>query len=185
MARKIGIIAEDLSDVEVLKTLGHKVSKKKFSVSHFVGKGCGPLAKKTPGWCKSLMTKGCTSVLLVHDRDRNNAVDLRRKLEKILEDVPQQVTSVVIPIEELEAWLLSDSDAISSALNLQQPIREIHHPERIDSPKEYVGKEVWRVSGKRVQYVNTVHNGMIAALVDVEKIRAKCPSFAGFSDFFN
>lgn len=58
MSKKIGIIAEDISDVEVIKILGKKISGKAINSAYFVGKGCGPLKKKTPGWCKSLCTRG-------------------------------------------------------------------------------------------------------------------------------
>jgi hypothetical protein len=85
MPAKIGIIAEDPSDVEVLKLLARKITGKSVSTAHFTGKGCGPLKKKTPGWCKDLAHKGCTKILLVHDLDRNDAKALRTTLEAILE----------------------------------------------------------------------------------------------------
>lgn len=63
----IGFIAEDLSDVEVLKILAGKLTSRRFTSSHFVGKGCGPLRKKIPGWCRAFETKGVSSVVVVHD----------------------------------------------------------------------------------------------------------------------
>ena len=184
MAVRIGIIAEDLSDIEVLKILVKKVSKKTFSISHFVGKGCGPLARKTPGWCKNLWLKGCTHILLIHDLDRNDLSNLRSKLEAILYQAPQQFKAVVIPSEELEAWLLSDTAAIAKALNLQKGFKEIHHPETVPSPKEYIGEMVRKISNNQRTYVNTVHNRLIAQELDVDKIKNKCPSFSGFASFF-
>lgn len=183
MAVRIGIIAEDISDIEVLKILAKKVSKKTFSVSHFVGKGCGPLARKTPGWCKNLWLKGCTHILLVHDLDRNNLDDLRLRLEAILRLAPQLFTAVVIPSEELEAWLLSDTVAISKVLNLPKKLKEIHHPEKVLSPKEHIGEMVRKSSNSQRTYINTVHNCLIANEMDINKITAKCPSFSGFSNF--
>ena len=38
----VGMIAEDISDIEVLRILATKLTTKRFRVSHFVGKGCGP-----------------------------------------------------------------------------------------------------------------------------------------------
>lgn len=183
MAVRIGIIAEDMSDIEVLKILAKKVSRKTFSVSHFVGKGCGPLAKKTPGWCKNLWLKGCTHILLIHDLDRNNLADLRLRLETILGLAPQLFKAVVIPSEELEAWLLSDTAAISKALNLKKILKEIHHPEKVPSPKEHIGEMVRKNSNSQRTYVNTVHNRLIAHEMDINKIKAKCPSFLGFASF--
>lgn len=181
---RVGLIAEDLSDVEVLKKLAKKITGKAISSSHFVGKGCGPLKRKTPGWCKSFQLKGCTRVLLVHDLDGNDVDVLRRSLKESLANAPQAKKLVVIPTEEIEAWLLSDVAAIARALNLKKPIKVVHHPEKIASPKEFIRDSVWRVSNKTVQYVNSVHNGLIADHIDIAEIHAKCPSFRAFSAFF-
>ncbi|WP_146123518.1 DUF4276 family protein [Burkholderia multivorans] len=138
MAAKIGIIAEDLSDIEVIKLLARKLTGASLSTAHFIGKGCGPLRKKTPGWCKSLIQKGCTQILLVHDLDRNDAAELRLKLETILQAATTVKQAVVIPSEELEAWLLSDASAIMTAMKLPKAFKAVHHPETVDSPKEYI-----------------------------------------------
>ena len=185
MAVKIGIIAEDESDVQVLKILLSKVYPKKFAVNSFVGKGCGKLKVKALPWAKSLHTKGCDRLLLVHDRDRHDEVDLRKQLEAVLANAPQIKTSVVIPVEELEGWLLSDEKAIKKALKLKSSVAEIHHPENTASPKEFLGKMVSAASRKIVTYVNTVHNPLIASEIDVSKIQKKCPSFARITDFFS
>lgn len=65
MSKFIGFIAEDMSDVEVLKILIGKISTKKFSSAQFVGKGCGPIRKKLPGWAKAFVHKGVESLLVV------------------------------------------------------------------------------------------------------------------------
>lgn len=184
MGGKVGIIAEDVSDVEVLKLLAKKITGKTVSAAHFTGKGCGPLKKKTPGWCKSLTQKGCTKILLVHDLDRNDAATLRVTLEEVLARSTTATQAVVIPREELEAWLLSDTSAITSVLNLPKPFKVVHHPENIDSPKEYIRDNVWSLSNKRTQYINSIHNRLIAEKIDVKSIQIKCPSFKDFADFF-
>ncbi|MGH1510494.1 DUF4276 family protein [Ralstonia solanacearum] len=184
MSVKIGIIAEDVSDVEVLKLLARKITGKPVSTAHFTGKGCGPLKKKTPGWCKDLAHKGCTKILLVHDLDRNDAKTLRKTLEGILQKSTAFKQAVVIPAEELEAWLLSDTSAITSALNLQKALKVVHHPETISSPKEYIRDKVWQVSNKTTAYVNSVHNKLIAEKLNIKFVQKKCPSFKDFANFF-
>jgi hypothetical protein len=184
MAVKYGLIAEDVSDVLVIKTLAKKISGRNISADHFVGKGCGPIKKKVSGWCKAFQTKGCTQILLVHDRDRHDADKLRRELELVLDSAPQKRKVVVVPSEELEAWLLSDHHAVRVALNLKKALKEEHHPERIISPKEHLGTTVWRASEKKVSYINAVHNPLIAEHVDVGLIIRKCPSFELFAQFF-
>ena len=184
MTSKIGIIAEDISDIEVIKLLAKKLTGKTISAHHHVGKGCGPLKRKTPAWCRVLFTKGCSRVLLVHDRDRNDASQLRKTLEDILANAPQQVKIVVIPEEELEAWLLSDTSAITKAMKLKSKISVIHHPETITSPKEYIHQQVYKASQNKIIYVNSVHNKLIAQEINVALIKQRCPSFKQFEDFF-
>lgn len=184
MSQRIGIIAEDMSDIEVIKILAKKISGKNISADQHVGKGCGPLRRKAVGWCRSLLTKGCTKIILIHDRDRNNATELRKLLEAVLDDAPQSTKVVVVPEEELEAWLLSDAAAINKAMNLQRGIKTVNHPETISSPKEYIRDQVYKQSNKKVQYVNSVHNKLIASELDIGLIKAKCPSFKPFHVFF-
>lgn len=184
MAQAIGFIAEDESDIDVLKILAAKILSKKISVSHFVGKGCGKISVKAVAWCKNLKTKGCMKVMLVHDLDRNNGAELRQKLEGILQNAPQTKKAVVIPTEELEAWLLSDEVAIAKAMKLKKPLKAILQPEKTVSPKEHIGKLVYAASDKKINYVNTVHNRLIAQATNIDLIRKKCPSFSHFEEFF-
>lgn len=184
-AVRFGLIAEDASDINVLRILAKKLTTKNFSISYFTGKGCGPIARKTPAWCQNLLVKGCTHVAIVHDLDRNNAVALRAKLVGILNAAPQATKSVVIPTEELEAWLLSDERALKMAFGLDKTPKIIHHPETIASPKEHIGEIVRMISVARKQYVNTVHNSLIANALNVATVRRKCPSFGEFEQFIH
>ncbi len=55
MAMKFGIIAEDKSDVDVIKEFLAKYLKpSEFSVKHFVGQGCGKLKSKCQAWAVNL-----------------------------------------------------------------------------------------------------------------------------------
>ena len=182
-ARRLGFIAEDASDIEVLKILTKKLTAKQFSVSYFTGKGCGPIRRKSAAWCKNFSVKGCEYAVIVHDLDKSDYLTLHGQLNQILHAAPQKVKAVVIPSEELEAWLLADEEAIASALKLGKIPKPIHHPETIDSPKEHLGQIVRSHSKKKKEYINTVHNSLIAIDMDVVKIRNKCPSFKSFEAF--
>lgn len=180
----VGIIAEDPSDVAVLKELGRKISGRNFSVSQHFGKGCGPLKTKTPGWCRALAVKGCNAVVLVHDLDKKNADCLRKDLEAILGTCVIKKGYVTIPSEELEAWLLSDASAIKRALNLESEPKPIYHPETVVSPKEHLGGLINSHSKNKLKrYVNTEHNLLIAKELTISEIDSKCPSFKYFRDF--
>jgi Domain of unknown function (DUF4276) len=184
LTRRIGLIAEDASDVVVVKILAKKITSKALSISHFVGKGCGPIARKAGAWCKVFDQKGCDQVLVMHDLDRNKVDELKKKLTQALEKAPQGKKSVVIPVEELEAWLLCDEAAIATALKLKKNPKAIHHPEQVKSPKEHLAREVLKASKNACTYVNTVHNHLIADALDIRKVRKKCPSFGEFEEFF-
>ncbi|UCV21246.1 DUF4276 family protein [Ferribacterium limneticum] len=180
----IGVIAEDVSDVDVLKELARKVSGRNFSVSQHFGKGCGPLKSKTPGWCKALKAKGCSAVVLVHDRDKKNSQKLREELQVIMKSTVISNGYVTIPAEELEAWLLSDPSAIQRALKLEKEPKIDNFPETINSPKEHLADLVTLNSKNRVKiYCNTEHNSLIAKEISIDKIDIKCPSFKYFREF--
>lgn len=183
MTKIIGLIAEDDSDIEVLKILAAKISNRRFSTKHFVGKGCGPLKRKLPGWCKALLDKGVSSIAVIHDLDKNDLAALRSRLDELLPKDGLTHRAVIIPVEELEAWLLSDEVAIETAMKLQSRPKTIHHPEKVTSPKEHLGRIVRDHSKDRLkQYVNTVHNKLIAQSLSPDKL-AKCSSFSDFRDF--
>jgi len=179
-----GIIAEDFSDVEVVKKFAKKLLGRNISTRYFVGKGCGQIKKKLRGWCNALEIKGCSQVILVHDLDRRNAETLRAQLQSELNLAPQKKKVLVVPIEELEAWLLSDHLAIKAALKLRRAIKEEHHPERVPSPKEHLGRLILKASDGKVTYVNTVHNTLITDHVDISLVKKKCPSFLPLAQFF-
>lgn len=185
MSKILGVIGEDASDIEVLKILARKLTTRSFSVAPFYGKGCGSIKRKLPGWCTALAKKGCKAVVVVHDQDRHTPNKLRKDLEEILSGVSEINTKiVVIPIEEIEAWLLSDSSAIKKAMNLIKNPRTIYHPEQINSPKEHLGRIIRSHSKGQVKtYVNTTDNSSIALATNISLIQKRCPSFSHFENF--
>src|SRR5690349_20206340 len=115
----IGLIAEDNSDVNSLRILIHRIAgNSKIGVRSFVGNGCGLLRRKCKSWAAQLKDKGCSILILVHDLDRNDFADLLNQLRIAIAPCPIGDYLICIPIEELEAWLLSDSLAIKNTMNL-------------------------------------------------------------------
>lgn len=180
----VGIIAEDDSDVDSVKLLIKKISgKDNVGSKKFVGKGCGKIKRKCNAWANQLKTKGCGVLIVVHDLDRNDEPQLRQTLIKSLAPNPFSKALISIPVEELEAWLLSDSCAIMTALNLNKQPDNIHHPETISSPKEHLERIVNKCSDDTVVYLNTKHNSKILEKIDINSILLKCPSFGDFHAF--
>jgi hypothetical protein len=180
----VGIIAEDDSDIEVIKHLIHKVSgKDNIAVKKFVGKGCGKINRRCNAWANQLKNRGCGSIILVHDLDRNNLDQLYQRLHAALTPCPLEKHLICIPVTELESWLLSDPEAIRSSLALRNLPKIEFPPETIPSAKEYLGGAIHKASNGEVIYLNTKHNSKIVKEITVEIIAQKCTSFVPFQDF--
>jgi len=183
MATKFGIIAEDKSDVDVIKEfLAKYLEPSQFSVKHFVGQGCGKLKSKCQAWAVNLKKSGCEHIFIFHDLDRNNEIKLRKELNEKLSPPETPNTVVIIPTEELEAWLLSDLNAIQITFSIpaREMIKKIPHAETIKSPKEYLQKLVHQ-SSKKI-YMNTAHNKTIAANTQLDKLLT-CKSYLPFDNY--
>ena len=74
-------------------------------------------------------------------------------------------------------------DAIKKVFKLKKLPKEIHHPERVVSPKEEIGRIVYAASNQERRYLNTVHNGKISECISIDKIKKKCPSFLQLHKF--
>ncbi len=118
---KMGIIAEDDSDFEVVRkfTLGllnpHNVGFKRF-----VGGGCGKLRRKCAAWALNLVSQGCSWIIVVHDLDQSNENQLRDQLTNAIAPAKIKASVVLIPRREIEAWLLYDAGAIAKAFKKSQ-----------------------------------------------------------------
>lgn len=175
MSKTIGVIAEDKSDVEVVtEILAKYMARNTFSVKHFVGNGCGKVKLKCDSWYRLLFARGCEHVFLFHDLDRNDEAQLRKSLEKKLPSKDYPNSLIVIPIEELEAWLLSDAEAIQHVFSLPKKPKKIVNCESVASPKEHLADLVWLNDKKR--YVNTIHNKRISEHISLENLK-RCSSF--------
>lgn len=175
MSKRIGIIAEDVSDVEVVThILGKYVNRNEFSIRKFVGNGCGKLRNKCDSWVATLFESGCHHVMVFHDLDRHDEASLMALLREKIPAKKFPKSLIVIPTEEMESWLLSDEKAIKDVFSLKKIPPRIENCEAIKSPKEYLAKLIWLDSKKR--YLNTVHNTKIAEKVSIENLR-RCSSF--------
>lgn len=182
-SQQLGIIAEELNDVEVIDELTRKIVKEEaYSISKFVGHGCGKLRRKCRSWAEILLKKGCEILIVIHDLDRNEESALRSDLESFLEGIAFTNAIVLIPIEELEAWLLSDAKAIKEVFNLRALPKTPRAPEKIASPKEALAKLVNKES--KAQYLNTVHNRRIARVMSLDSLKC-CPSFSTYPRFLD
>lgn len=182
MTLKIGVIAEDNSDVNVVNELIRKISPhKKLAIRKFVGQGCGKLRSKCPAWALQLKDQGCSLLIVIHDLDNNTLDDLGTKLKQLLHHCPIERHIIIIPIREIEAWLLSDQVAIQKAFNLKKNVPRIANPQAIADPKKTLRDLIFSKSDNRKRYV-VDDNQKIAHYIEIVNLR-RCSSFLPFEQF--
>lgn len=178
---RIGIIAEDRSDIAVFKAITNKLTNRgQLSIKPFVAMGCGKLRRKCAAWALNLIQSGCSYIVIVHDLDKNDEVTLRDNLTKKIAEVNIRKYIILIPIREIESWLLADPEAIRSVFNFKKAPKVPKHPETLLNPKEHLRDLIWSSGHKR--YLNTAHNDKIAEKLSLARLDV-CPSFKPYPEF--
>jgi hypothetical protein len=183
-SKLLGVIAEDKSDVDTLKNIiSNVLNNSSIKVKPKLGKGCGKIKRKCKSWANELKDMGCTRLIILCDCDNNDPHVLMEELKKSLGPAPISKHIISIPIQELEAWLLSDPNGLKVSLNLRYKPQIRGDLESIQSPKEFLGNVVKKYSAKKIKYVNTIYNDKIAKYIDVNEIYRKCNSFKPLFNF--
>ena len=140
---KIGIIAEDQTDIDVLYKLTCKVIKENsFSFKRFIGRGCGKLRRKCSAWAQNLLLQGCQHLVVLHDLDCCNEDELRAELTHAIRDLAYKTKIVLIPVKEIEAWLLVDSTSLREVFGMRRSPKLPNNPELLGDPKREDRKSV-------------------------------------------
>jgi hypothetical protein len=172
----LGIIAEDDSDVAVIRELTLKLlGSRRIKFKRFIGHGCGKLRRKCRAWAENLVGQGCRWLAVVHDLDVNDERQLREELTNAIASIRSRASVVLIPRREIEAWLLFDKKAIATAFNNRRCLRLPGDPESLDDPKRFLRELIRRFYGK--DYLSSIHNGLIAKHIDIQHLR-RSHSFA-------
>jgi hypothetical protein len=180
---KMGIIAEDDSDVSVMKEITLSLLKPhRIGFKHFVGNGHGKLQRKCADWAKILVLQGCPWIAIVHDLDKYDEILLRRKLTGAIAPARAKAKVVLLPKCEIESWLLYDADAIATAFNETQRPKLPGAPELLEDPKKHLRDLIWKKYRK--VYLNTFHNKLIAKHINVSFLR-RSSSFSPHLPFVN
>lgn len=183
MSIDIAIFAEEKNDIEVVEELFNKFTDhSNFKFHKKVGHGCGKLMSKCSAWSSNYYRAGVTHLIVLHDQDKNSPTDIRDSLRRRIKGFPPDVSVIVIPKEEIEAWLLCDVDAIKSVFKIQNDLKFPNDTSSISNPKEFLRDLVSRHS--KSTYVNTTHNKRIAEAMSLSSVE-NVVSFQPLKKFLN
>ena len=182
MSISIGVIAESSNDIAVLDILTSKIiNKSDYKFRQWAANGCGNLRKKCSTWAETLKNKGCTFLIVMHDRDEHDLEQLKKKLNKCICGIDFNDSIILIPITELEAWLMCDSSALQKVLSTKTLPKLPSNPEEELDPKAKIGEISKKANGSK--YIHPIHNTKIAEALDVKKLLKKCSAFKPYAEF--
>lgn len=181
-----GVIGEDKSDVETLKVLIRRLANNDRLTVHAKGySGCGEMLRKGSRQLVLFAAQGVRRFVVCYDADRDDP--LRRKKEatekiweKALSDGIAGSCCIVVPVQELEAWILADLSSVSKVIESWRP-KDVASPETIADPKEHLEK--LSREHQKPKYVHAIHNQKIAGFLDLGKVAKRCQSFVPLVEF--
>ena len=179
-----GIIGEDASDVNVLKVLVRRLRQDAGVPIKVKGyAGCGEMLRKGVAQLCAFADLGCTRFIICHDADGPDPAERFHRVNQELVR-PAGIAGrccVVIPVQELEAWILADIQAVTNVFASWHP-ESVANPESIQSPKEHL-ERLSRALNLRPRYSHATHNERVAKYLDLAMVKRKCPSFRPLQEF--
>jgi hypothetical protein len=180
------VLAESKSDFNCLKTLIRLLAKN--NAIPVKGKGfgsCGEMVKEGAALCRLHKAQGYRKFIICHDKDKATRQEQYNKVaSKIIKPAKIENDSIciVIPTEELEAWILADIKAVSNVISSWKPTEKFDYPETVSNPKEKLEKLSENPKQKPL-YNHAVYNEKVMQHLDLNIVKKKCPSFRELADF--
>lgn len=177
--RTFRLVVEGHYDEAALKELIQKCAQGKIDVIGRQWGGKVQLMGKFPKSLKEFQYSGLNfkKALVICDADNKDPARLIKTMEsKISRKTYPFPIKLLVAVQELEAWLLADENALS-AVTGKKP-RIIPRPEQLNDPKEKLKKAL---SDAGIAYTREVAR-RIATGAKVETIESRCPSFKKFRE---
>lgn len=182
------VLAEDKNDVECLKVLIKRL--KNNDSEKIKGKGfkcCGNMLNQAKRELKVHEQLGCNRFIICYDRDKESRQKRYNEVTaKIIKPAgiykSKNKICILIPTEEIEAWILADIASVSKAIKTWVPSKIFSSPEKVSNPKEELTR-LSRTQRARPLYDYTKDNANIFKHLDLEILKKKCPSFKALADF--
>jgi hypothetical protein len=183
------VVAEDDSDFKCLDLLIKRLAKDN-SIS-IKGQGFGSCsimlnkaAKILQSWDKKEEYK---KFIICYDRDKET---IQKRYEEVIRKIikpsgikkSENLICILIPTEEIEAWILADLKAVSNVIPSWQPKQLFPNPETIANPKEEL-RRLSREGKSKPLYRHETHNEQVMKYLDLEIVKKKCPSFVELAQF--
>jgi hypothetical protein len=180
----IAVLGEHKSDAETLVAIVKRLlGDERASILRKGYSGCGELCRKGKHQLRQFAERGARQFIVAHDADGPEWEPVREKVLRMIVRPAEveETTCIVIPVQELEAWMLADEKAVARVIPSFK-FKAVKSPELQKDPKEHL---VWLSRDVRAKprYVHAVHNPRIAEHLDFDRVSRKCPSFRPLRKF--
>jgi len=173
------IIGEDKSDVNTLKVIVRRIAgDKSIPVQGKGYNGAPEMLRKAAKQMNAFQSTGCRKFVVAYDSDGEDA---KERFATVVECVIDKAKlegpcCILIPVQEIEAWILADLPAVTNVISGWSPTESFANPENQDDPKELL-ESLSKATNKKPRYDHTLHNEKVAEHLDLDVVFKKCPSF--------
>lgn len=168
LTNRRGIIVEGQHDAIVYDSLLRKMG---FIPKIRIARGNQRMIRKIHVYVEMLRDKNYNKIVALKDLNSRTIDELYDECS----DFPSDV-SLCIAKKTMEAWLLSDEEALRTQFKNPR-VSTFNHPEELDDPKSTL-RRLYLENGKK--YVAKRALPKIINHMNIQKIRDKCPSFSEF-----
>ncbi|WP_170940072.1 DUF4276 family protein [Vibrio cholerae] len=190
------LISEDSSDATCLQVLIRRIEDEKYNGNvrnrtKVIKKGytgCAEMLRKGTAQLKSNIQMGAKFLIICIDQDSfSKAERINLVNDKVISNLNLNANikiQIIVPTEELEAWILADPSCLTKVFSSWRNPPDYPRPESVSQPKEILIRASRDVNNRsRPLYSNATHNEKLFEKIDISLIRKKCPSFDEFYTF--